>query len=59
MSPTDLFKVVTSFGNYLVGYIVDGWTKEISIRARSPGEAMVIVQNIIGDICNVTYVERG
>ena len=59
MSPLDLFNTVTEEGSYIVGYLVDGWTREIHLKARSPAEAMMVTQNFIGNICNVTYVERG
>ena len=58
MSPVDLFNNVTEKGSYIIGYLVDGWTKEISITARCPSEAMMVTQNIIGEICNVTFIER-
>lgn len=58
MLPTDLFKSVTEKGSYIIGYLVDGWTKEIRLEARSPGEAMIRTQNILGNITSVTYVER-
>ena len=58
MSPVELFNIITEKGSYIIGYLADGWTKEIIIRARCPNEAMIKVQNIIGDICNVTFVER-
>ena len=58
MSPMEYFNVVTEYSAYAVGYITDGWTKELNIKARSPDEAMMETQNAIGDICNITYVER-
>lgn len=58
MSPVDMFSVVTEKGSYAVGYIVDGWTIEIVLQAKAPNELMMKVQNIIGDICSVTFVER-
>lgn len=58
MSPIDMFSVVTEFGIYVIGYISDGWTREIRCSARSPDEAMMITQNVIGDICCVVYVEK-
>ena len=58
MSPIDFFKIVTEKGSYIIGYLVDGWTKEIRLEARSPGEAMIRTQNILGNITSVTYVER-
>ena len=58
MSPIDMFKVITEKGSYLIGYLVDGWTRELNITARSPSEAMTKTQNAIGSILNVTYVER-
>ena len=58
MSPIELFNAITEKGIYTVGYLVDGWTKEIIIRARCPNEAMIKVQNAIGSICNVTFIER-
>lgn len=59
MSPVDMFDAVTEKGSYIVSYITDGWTKEIMISASNPSEAMIIVQNKLGSICNVTYIERG
>lgn len=58
MSPLEYFKIVTEKGSYLIGYLVDGWTKEICLEVGSPSEAMMITQNMMGDIINVTYVER-
>lgn len=58
MSPVELFNNVTEKGSYIVGYIVDGWTRELNINAKCPSEAMMIVQNICGSICGVTFVER-
>lgn len=54
----EVFNAVTAPGLYCVGYIEDGWTKEIEIRASRPQEAACKVQNRLGDICRVTYVER-
>lgn len=59
MAPIDFFGIVTEKGSYIIGYLVDGWTKEIQLEARSPGEAMTVTQDILGSITNVTYVERG
>lgn len=59
MSPVELFNVVTEKGSYIIGYLADGWTKEITVIARSPMEAMMKTQNIIKTIHNVTFVERG
>ena len=59
MSPVDLFNVVTEQGSYRVGYLADGWTHEIEIKARCPAEAMVRVQNVLGGIWSVTFVEKG
>lgn len=58
MSPVELFDAVTEKGKYIVSYLVDGWTRQINVEARCPSEAMMIVQNMIGSICNVTFVER-
>lgn len=58
MSPVEMFNAVTEKGSYIVGYLFDGWTREMSIIARSPSEAMMTVQNLLGSICNVTFVER-
>lgn len=58
MSPVEMFKIVTEKGSYVIGYILDGWTRTIEIEAKSPGEAMVYTQNILGSICDVTFVER-
>lgn len=58
MFQIDLFNEVTEKGSYIIGYLVDGWTKEICLEAGSPNEAMMITQNILGSICSVTYVER-
>lgn len=58
MPPVELFNAVTEKGIYIVSYLVDGWTSRIDVEARCPSEAMMIVQNMIGDICSVTFVER-
>lgn len=58
MSVIELFSSVTEKGRYTVGYLVDGWTKEILVESSSPSEAMMVTQNILGNICDVTYVER-
>lgn len=58
MSPIDLFKIVTEKGSYIVGYLVDGWTRELTIQAKCPSEAMIKVQNLLGSICNITFIER-
>lgn len=58
MSPIDMFKVITEKGSYLIGYLCDGWTKELNITARSPREAMIKVQDMIGNIGKVTFIER-
>lgn len=54
----DLFNIVTEKGSYIVFYLHDGWTMELIINASRPMEAMVKVQNILGSICDVTYVEK-
>ena len=54
----NLFDAVTESGEYIISYLQDGWTREMTIKAKSPGEAMVIVQNRLGSICPVTFVER-
>ena len=58
MSIVEIFSAVVERGIYRVGYIDDGWTKEISCEAGSPTEAMMVTQNMLGNICGVTYVER-
>lgn len=58
MPPVNLFDSVTEKGSYTVGYIVDGWTKELVFQAKSPNELMMKTQNELGDISNVTFVER-
>ncbi len=58
MSPVELFNVITEPGNYTVSYLQDGWTMELQISARSPESGMCRVQNELGDICSVTYIER-
>jgi hypothetical protein len=58
VSVIELFSSVTEKGRYIVGYLVDGWTKEILVESSSPSEAMMVTQNILGNICDVTYVER-
>lgn len=58
MSPVEMFNVVTEKGSYIVGYLFDGWTKTMDIIARSPSEAMMETQKILGSICAVTFVER-
>ena len=54
----EMFSAVTENGDYVISYLQDGWTREMTIQAKSPGEAMVIVQNRLGSICPVTFVER-
>lgn len=58
MSVIDLFSSVTERGRYRIGYLEDGWTREVVAEAGSPSEAMIVTQNLIGNICGVTYVER-
>lgn len=58
MSPANLFQAVTEKGSYVVGYIADGWTRELTLSARTPRELMMRVQSAIGDILSVTYIER-
>ena len=58
MSIMELFSSVTEKGRYRVGYLVDGWTREVFAEFGSPTEAMMITQNLLGNICDVTYVER-
>ena len=58
MSPVNLFQCVTEKGSYIVGYLLDGWTKELIIQAKTPTELMMRVQNAIGSIIPVTYVEH-
>ena len=58
MSPVDIFKnSVTGKGGYIVGYIYDGWTRELVITARNPMDAMMQVDRILGSLSRVTYVE--
>lgn len=58
MYPVDLFSAVTEKGRYLISYLNDGGTHELFIEAKTPGEAMLKVQNKLGSICDVTFVER-
>lgn len=58
MSPANLFQTVTEKGSYVVGYIADGWTRELTLSAKTPRELMMRVQSAIGDILSVTYIER-
>ena len=58
MSIMELFSSVTERGRYRVGYLEDGWTREVFAEFGSPTEAMMITQNLLGNICDVTYVER-
>ena len=58
MSPLSMFQVVTEKSNYVVGYIADGWTRELVLPAKTPRELMMRVQNAIGDILSVTFIER-
>lgn len=58
MTIMELFSSVTERGRYRVGYLEDGWTREIECEAGSPTEAMMVTQNMLGNICGVTYVER-
>lgn len=58
MSVLELFSAVTERGRYRIGYLEDGWTKEVIAEAGTPNEAMMVTQNILGDICGVTYVEK-
>ena len=54
----ELFSAVVEKGSYRIGYLDDGWTRELTCEASSPGEAMMITQNLLGNIVDVTYVER-
>ena len=54
----ELFNMVTEDGRYRIGYLVDGWTNEFECNVGSPTEAMMITQNMLGNICGVTYIER-
>lgn len=58
MSVLELFNSVTEKGRYVIGYLEDGWTKEVFADFSSPSEAMMITQNILGNICGVTYIEK-
>lgn len=58
MTITEIFSIVTERGKYRVGYLMDGWTHEFSCEAGSPAEAMMVTQNFLGNILDVTYVER-
>lgn len=58
MSVIELFNAVTEKGKYRICYLEDGWTQELSCEVGSPMEAMMITQNALGSITNVTYVER-
>ena len=58
MSVLELFEVVTKKGRYRVGYIEDGWTQEFICNAGSPSEAMMLTQNFLGNISNVSYIEQ-
>lgn len=58
MSVVELFSSVTERGRYVVGYLEDGWTQEVFAEFGSPTEAMMVTQNMIGNICGVTYVEK-
>ena len=53
-----LFDAVTERGFYRIGYIFDGWTMEFDCEVGTPGEAMMVTQNLLGNILDVTYVER-
>lgn len=59
MKPTDFFNVVNGYATYIVSYLNDGWTQEFAIQAKTPGEAMLRVQNTLGSIVDVVFVERG
>lgn len=58
MSVLELFNVVTESGKYVIGYIEDGWAKEFECDVGSPSEAAMVTQNMLGNILDVTYVER-
>lgn len=58
MSPVEMFCEITERGLYLIGYLMDGGTHQIEIEAKNPSEGMIKTQNLIGNICNVTFVER-
>ena len=53
-----LFDAVTEHGFYRIGYIFDGWTMEFNCEVGTPGEAIMVTQNLLGNILDVTYVER-
>lgn len=57
MSPVEMFNSVAEKGSYTIGYLCDGWTRELVITARSPMDAMMQVDRILGSISRVTYVE--
>lgn len=58
MSVLELFGVVTEKGRYRIGYIEDGWTQEFICNAETPSEAMMLTQNFLGNIANVSYIEQ-
>lgn len=53
-----LFDAITEQAHYRIGYLVDGWTMEFECDVGSPTEAMMVTQNLLGNILDVTYVER-
>lgn len=55
--PLELFEDIPP-GRYTVGYLVDGWTKEVTVEGNSPTEILMKTQNALGSICGVTYVEE-
>lgn len=58
MSVMELFSSVTEKGRYRINYLEDGWTREIFVEVSTPSEALMVTQNILGDICGVTYIEK-
>ena len=58
MTVVEMFNSVTERGRYRIGYLEDGWTREVFAEFGSPNEAMMITQNILGNILDVTYIER-
>ena len=52
------FEEVNERARYRIGYIEDGWTQEFVCTAGTPSEAMMLTQNFLGNILDVTYVEK-
>lgn len=54
-----LFDVITTPGTYTIGYLSDGWTREMTLTVHNRMDAMMQIDRKLGSIAPVTYVEKG